>query len=144
MVGRRCARKKSGALSPPELPLRVGPLRRLPDNLAASDEEVHRRRDIVGEKPPDRADLDQIPTAIAPVVSESTTGPLDTRMGTGAVRSDHAATSSSGPLDVYAADSAANVGHTPAEVGLGAPNVPSLGGITHGSGCDPECVHRSK
>ena len=119
-------------------------MRRLPDNMDAIDEEAHRRRGLVGEKFPGRDDLDHIPTATDPVVSEATTGPLDTRMGADANRTDHAAASSSGPLDVYAADSAASFGHAPVEVGLGASHVPSSGGSTHGSECDPERVLRSK
>ena len=138
------ARPRKRALSPPELPLRVGSLRRLPDNMASRDEEVHRRRDLVGGNSPDRADLGQIPTAIEPVVAEATTGPLDARMGTGAIRSDHAVTSASGALDVYAADSAASFIHAPVEVGLCASHVPSSGGSMHGSDCDPECAPRSK
>ena len=69
------ARPRNRALSPSELPLSVGPPRRLPGNMASIDAEVHRRIDLGGEKSPDRADLDQIPTATEPVVSESTTDP---------------------------------------------------------------------
>ena len=69
------ARTRQRARPPSELPLSIGPLRRLPENLDASDEEGHRLRDLVGEEPPSRDDLDQIPTYAEPVVFEDTISP---------------------------------------------------------------------
>ena len=126
------------------MPLRVGPLRRIPSNLASIDEEAHGHRGLFGEEYHRRADLYQIHTAAEPVVSEGTTGPLDTRMAAEAIRSGHAALSSDGTPDFYATENAERFGQYPCEVGLGSPHVPGSGGSTHGSECNTECVIRSK